>query len=94
MNQKITKHLSIYGRVQGVYYRAWCVGTAQSFNLTGWVRNRVDGSVEALATGHKADIEKFVAACHNGPETANVEAVKTKDGIDKNLKIFEQRPTA
>ncbi len=94
MSRKVTKHLSIYGRVQGVYYRAWCVETAQNLNLTGWVRNRRDGSVEALATGHEKDIEEFVAACHDGPTAANVEAVQTRDGMNENLKTFEQRPTA
>lgn len=94
MSHKITKHLSIFGHVQGVYYRAWCIEKAQNLNLTGWVRNRSDGSVEALATGHEADIEEFIAACHTGPNAAKVKAVKTQDGVDENLKTFEQRPSA
>ena len=47
----VARHLTILGRVQGVFYRNWTVETARGLGLTGWVRNRMDGSVEALVQG-------------------------------------------
>lgn len=92
-SNNITKHLRIFGRVQGVYYRAWSIETATEFGLTGWVRNRKDGSVEAVATGPKDVVERFIAACYQGPDRADVETVQASDGIDEDLKIFEFRET-
>lgn len=93
-NNNITKHLRIFGRVQGVYYRAWSVETATSLGLTGWVRNRKDGSVEANVTGQQEAVQNFIESCRTGPEHANVESIKTEDGTDEALDIFEFRETA
>ena len=94
MANNITKHLRIFGRVQGVYYRAWTVQTATDLGLTGWVRNRKDESVEAIATGPKDTVERLIAACYKGPERANVETIQITDGVDENLSTFEFRETA
>ncbi len=93
-NTIITKHLHIYGRVQGVYYRAWSVEIALGLNLTGWVRNRQDGSVEALITGSEESISQFITACYKGPSAANVERIDTSEGQSENLNTFEFRETA
>jgi acylphosphatase len=91
---KITKHLRVFGRVQGIGYRAWTIQTATAFHLTGWVRNRKDGSVEIVATGHTEEIRRFVDACRKGPKSARVETIRELEGIDENLKDFTQRETA
>ena len=61
------KRLVISGRVQGVGFRDWMVITAQTLGVCGWVRNRRDGSVEALVDGDTAAVEEFVRACRRGP---------------------------
>jgi acylphosphatase len=65
----------IYGRVQGVWFRAWTVKAATALGLAGWVRNRADGSVEALFVGLADDIESMVARCREGPPAARVDEV-------------------
>lgn len=69
-------HLKIYGRVQGVWFRASAKKAADKLQLTGWTRNCIDGSVEVLAEGNRTDLEKFLAWCRNGPELAKVEKVE------------------
>lgn len=66
----------IRGRVQGVWYRAWTVEQATERGLRGWVRNRCDGSVEALFCGPAGAVEDMVAACRQGPRAARVESVE------------------
>lgn len=72
-----TLRASITGRVQGVWYRAWTIEQATARGLNGWVRNRRDGSVEALFSGPAAMVDDMVAACRNGPKMARVEGVET-----------------
>ena len=87
--------LFIRGRVQGVGYRAWTVDTAARFGLDGWVRNRVDGTVEAVASGDDAVVDRFIAACGTGPSLAKVTGVETApvDPADVGGPGFEHRPT-
>ena len=89
----VTKHLRIRGTVQGVCYRAWTVQTATQLGLTGWVRNRNDGTVEALVMGENNQIEKLIEACHEGPSAAQVKKIDIKEGAPEDLQTFEQRPT-
>lgn len=65
----------IEGRVQGVWFRAWTVEEARARCLRGWVRNRRDGSVEALFAGPEAEVEDMIRACHRGSPGASVAAV-------------------
>ena len=83
----------INGRVQGVYYRAWTVHTAQRLGLTGWVRNRSDGSVEAVFQGQPEIVAEMLAACQHGPTDALVKSVQQTphDPIDDT--DFSQRAT-
>src|ERR1700721_1812795 len=70
------RQVVVRGRVQGVGYRAWVEHQARAHGLEGWVRNRRDGSVEALLAG-PADVgANMVALCHRGPAHARVEAVQ------------------
>jgi acylphosphatase len=68
-------HLLIRGRVQGVYYRASMLQEAQKLGLTGWVRNRPDGSVEAVAEGPRSQLEKLISWCWKGPPGAKISRI-------------------
>jgi acylphosphatase len=70
-----TVHVIITGRVQGVYYRGWTAEMAERFGLDGWVRNRRDGSVEALFAGPGEAVASMLEACRKGPTAARVEEV-------------------
>lgn len=65
-------HLRIRGRVQGVAFRYYTRRTAEKLGVVGWVRNRRDGSVEAVAEGDETAMEKFVEWCGQGPSSARV----------------------
>ncbi len=93
MAEPVTRRLSITGRVQGVGYRDWCLRTARAAQLTGWVRNRADGSVEAVVQGPAEAVETFVAACHAGPPLARVTAVDTSSAEETLEPGFRQLPT-
>ena len=67
--------ISIHGRVQGVWYRAWTVENATRRGLRGWVRNCEDGSVEALFCGPAAAVNEMIEACRRGPKSARVERI-------------------
>ena len=68
----IARHLSIHGRVQGVFYRDWAVETARELGLAGWVRNRRDGTVEAVVQGEEASVERFITLAKDGPVFCSV----------------------
>ncbi|MCC5987456.1 MAG: acylphosphatase [Pararhodobacter sp.] len=71
----IARHVHVTGRVQGVWFRAWTREQAQALGVSGWVRNRPDGSVEALVAGPAEAVEALVAALHEGPPPAKVKNV-------------------
>ncbi|MFT4121811.1 acylphosphatase [Bradyrhizobium sp.] len=74
----------IRGRVQGVGYRAWVEHQARTSGLEGWVRNRRDGSVEALFAGTPKHVADMVALCRHGPPSARVDSVTSETaGIDE-----------
>ncbi len=88
--------VKISGRVQGVYYRAWTMQEASARNLTGWVRNCRDGSVEALFCGADQQVRDMVLACREGPPRARVSAVEelsTTGGAGDVPGDFRQLPT-
>lgn len=72
-------HLSVTGRVQGVGYRAFVEREAKARGLEGWVRNRRDGSVEAVVAGEADKVDALIAACRNGPPASQVENIEQKD---------------
>jgi acylphosphatase len=80
-------HMTIRGRVQGVGYRAWVECQARGRGLKGWVRNRRDGSVEALFAGHSAVVAEMAAACRRGPSSARVDAVTEEAGSPDALRL-------
>jgi len=87
--------LAITGRVQGVGYRDWAITTALRLGLTGWVRNRMDGSVEALVVGEDQDVGAMIDACRRGPAMARVDNVDIEPvDLDVLPDGFRQLPTA
>ena len=81
------RHVMIRGRVQGVGYRAWVEDEATERDLEGWVRNRRDGSVEALFAGPANLVAVMVTACRRGPSSARVEAVQDEAASPDMLKL-------
>jgi len=75
----VTRHLLIRGHVQGVGYRWSLVEAARQRGVQGWVRNRRDGSVEALAVGPADAVQSLVEWARQGPPQARVEAVEARE---------------
>jgi acylphosphatase len=69
------KRLVITGRVQGVWFRESCREQAVAAGVSGWVRNRMDGAVEAVLEGPAAAVDRVVQWCHTGPARARVDRV-------------------
>jgi acylphosphatase len=90
---RICRRVRIDGRVQGVWYRGWTVEEALRRGLDGWVRNRSDGSVEALFAGRQEDVEAMIAACHRGPPAAQVRSVVPEVSTESPESGFFQRAT-
>lgn len=80
------KRLTITGRVQGVGYREWLVRQAEALGISGWVRNRRDGAVEALVYGEVDAVEELLRACRQGPRQAVV------TGIEEHLADPPEEP--
>jgi acylphosphatase len=89
-----TVRLSITGAVQGVGYRFWMTRTAARLGLRGWVRNRTDGSVEALVTGPPEAVAAMTEASRTGPHGAHVTNVTATPDRDDGSVGFAARPTA
>jgi len=75
-----TLHLVVHGRVQGVFFRDSMQREAQSLMVTGWVRNRSDGTVEAMVQGQPGAVEAIVRWAQRGPDRAQVERVEIEEG--------------
>lgn len=93
MSDRVAILARIRGTVQGVWYRAWTVEQATARGLDGWVRNRADGSVEALFAGPAAAVESMLDACRQGPPAARVSGVDRQAGDDPGPSGFTQHPT-
>lgn len=94
MAERIAVHARIEGRVQGVWYRGWTVDQATALELAGWVRNRRDGTVEALFAGPEPAVRAMLAACRKGPPAARVTAVIESPASMPDGTGFVQRATA
>lgn len=97
MTAPVTLHLRIAGRVQGVGYRAALQREALRRGLCGWVRNRSDGSVEAVLHGARDDCDRVLAWAHRGPSAARVAAVQATAIAPASADLpagFECRPSA
>lgn len=85
--------LRISGKVQGVWFRGWTVEQAGARGLDGFVRNRLDGSVEALFVGEAAAVDEMIGLCRQGPPAADVAAVDIEPAQGITPRGFTQKPT-
>ncbi|UGV26257.1 acylphosphatase [Rhodopseudomonas boonkerdii] len=83
----IIRHVTVTGRVQGVGYRAWTGDQAILLGLQGWVRNRRDGSVEAVFAGPQDAVMEMIEMCRRGPPPAHVSGVVVSDAMPDMLKL-------
>lgn len=90
----VALHLAISGVVQGVGYRRWLAREAQRLGVSGWVRNRSNGTVEAVVAGETRAVEMFLAACRSGPHGAVVSTVETAPAEAPPEAGFSVLPTA
>jgi acylphosphatase len=81
------RHIIIRGQVQGVGYRAWVEDTALIRGLDGWVRNRRDGTVEAVFAGSADEVAAMIDACLRGPPSASVQGIDQRDGTAADLSL-------
>lgn len=93
MSERIARRLVIRGRVQGVWFRESMRMQAEELGVAGWVRNRMDGTVEALVEGAPAAVDALVRWAHRGPESAHVTGVDQSSAAPEGLARFEKRPT-
>ena len=84
----------IYGRVQGVWFRAWTAQEASRRGLGGWVRNCRDGTVEAAFAGPADQVDDMIRACHRGPPHARVDKVDVVPAAEVPEGTFRQLRTA
>lgn len=90
---RVARRLRIVGRVQGVGYRQWMVGQARALGLDGWVRNRVDRSVEALVAGPPGSIDAMIIKCRQGPGLAHVRDLQSVGAEDPGTIGFSEEAT-
>jgi acylphosphatase len=90
----IGRRVRISGRVQGVFFRAWTIEQARSLGVRGWVRNRVNGSVELVAFGEPAAVDALIERCRTGPPAAEVEAIDVEVTEGEAPDDFSKAPTA
>ena len=83
----VIRHMIVRGRVQGVGYRAFVEHEALRRGLEGWVRNRRDGSVEAVFAGSIEIVEAMIEACRRGPFSARVDTLDQREGTDDELRM-------
>ena len=87
----IARHISVSGRVQGVFFRAWTRERAEALGLTGWIRNCPDGHVEAHVEGEDSLVEQMLELLRRGPPAAQVENLRTWDVEPCEFDYFEVR---
>ena len=84
-----TIHLLITGKAQGVFFRQTAARMAHTLGITGWIKNTKDAKVEAVITGYKDDVKRFITWCQAGPDEANVEDVVVSKQPDAIFNTFE-----
>ena len=83
----LIRHVMFRGRVQGVGFRAFVEDAAARTGVPGWVRNRRDGSVEAVFAGDPKAVEDTIAACRKGSYAARVDGIEVRDGRAEELAL-------
>ncbi len=93
MSHEATVRVRIEGRVQGIGFRYWVMDRATLLGLDGWVRNRMDGSVEAVFAGAADAVAEMVRRCHDGPSFARVDRVREQPEAGSVGPGFHAAPT-
>lgn len=91
-HERVTRRLVARGRVQGVWFREAMRIEAERLGVAGWVRNRLDGSVEAVVHGTAAQVEAIVHWARHGPRDAEVKSLDVEQA-EGEYTAFEKRPT-
>ena len=86
---KEATHIIVHGRVQGVWFRAGAKEKADELGLLGWVKNRMEGTVEFHTEGEKLQLEKFIAWCRIGPPAADVTSLDIDEVMVQEYKSFD-----
>lgn len=94
MSGRVTRRIVVRGRVQGVGFRDWTIRQAAALGVSGWVRNRGDGSVEIVAAGDEAAVSALQERCWQGPSAALVAELAAGEADEAVPPEFEWRPTA
>ena len=94
MNERIIRHVVMRGRVQGVGYRDWTRYVARERGVEGWVRNRQDGSVEAVFAGTSEAVTGMIVACRKGPSHAAVVDIEERDGTAEEFELRGEKSFA
>jgi acylphosphatase len=92
MTEAVTRRMVARGRVQGVWFRESMRREAERLGITGWVRNRLDGSVEAVVQGSPSAVDQIIAWARRGPEAAEVKSLEVSEA-EGAYRNFEKRPT-
>jgi acylphosphatase len=88
---KVARHVRVTGRVQGVFFRAWARDAARQHDISGWIRNCNDGSVEAHFEGEEDAVRWLVDLMYDGPGGARVDRVAVEDAELEEMTAFEVR---
>lgn len=89
----VAQRIRIIGLVQGVGYRAWATEAANRLGIDGWVRNRIDGTVELVAVGPADAVAALIEVCRTGPRAARVDDLRVEETPGIVARGFNQKPT-
>jgi acylphosphatase len=87
----VGRNVHVTGQVQGVFFRAWAQGEARELGVSGWIRNRPDGSVEAHLAGDEGAVTRMIERLRRGPSNARVDDVTVEETEAESLGRFEVR---
>ena len=93
MSERVTRRLRMHGRVQGVWFRESMREKAEALGVVGWVRNRLDGTVEAVVQGPFEAVDAITAWARRGPESAQVTHIDIEEEAAPPFAAFEKKPT-
>ena len=94
MSERVTRRLRIHGRVQGVWFRESMRRQAMALGVNGWVRNRMDGTVEAVIEGAHGAVDAMTEWARRGPQRAEVRHLDAFDAPAESFTTFETLPSA
>lgn len=89
----IARLIRVSGKVQGVWFRDWTILEAKALGISGWVRNRLDRSVEVYAVGEPAAVARLIKRLHEGSPASRVDKVEVEEAVTDSISGFTRRPT-